>query len=286
MTLSRNNSHQMDEPSPLPYTIQNLHAGQHYIRDGTTIIPCQSTTDPLSLPPSQEVIKVLSKQMGRLLLQLDIAWVTKEGSGVLPTEAEAMRLVFNNTDVPGPEVLFASFHRVNEIADPQQCDIRDSNPPDGLIGMTIAPGIPMTDEWDTLDDDAKESICYQLWDLVAKFRTIAHPQNDTNVRTRIYERYLHFGGLRYKNQLPRMLPRSEHSVFTHADIAPRNVMVDEENRVTGLLDWEWAGWYPDYWEYAQIMRPAFKGDWSEWMERTAPQRWDLRGIGAARKVLF
>ena len=83
-----------------------------------------------------------------------------------------------------------------------------------------------------------------------------------------------------------MLPRSECSVFTHADIAPRNVMVDEQNMVTGILDWESAGWYPDYWEYAQIMRPAFWGDWSVWMEKTAPQRWDLEGINASRKVLF
>jgi hypothetical protein len=36
----------------------------------------------------------------------------------------------------------------------------------------------------------------------------------------------------------------------------RNVMVDEHNMVTGILDWESAGWYPDYWEYAQIMRPV------------------------------
>ncbi|PLN74733.1 hypothetical protein BDW42DRAFT_198146 [Aspergillus taichungensis] len=100
--------------------------------------------------------------------------------------------------------------------------------------------------------------------------------SDADVRARIYERYLRFNGLRYKDQLPRMLPRSERSVFTHADIAPRNVMVDEENRVTGLLDWEWAGWYLDYWEYAQIMRPAFKGDWSGWMEKTAPKRVFIR----------
>ncbi|OQE28227.1 hypothetical protein PENFLA_c005G10800 [Penicillium flavigenum] len=70
------------------------------------------------------------------------------------------------------------------------------------------------------------------------------------------------------------------------DIAPRNILVDEENNATGVIDWEYAGWYPEYWEYAQIMRPAFGGDWSVWMDKTAPQRWDLGGINAARKVLF
>ncbi|RWQ95252.1 hypothetical protein C8Q69DRAFT_403513, partial [Paecilomyces variotii] len=56
--------------------------------------------------------------------------------------------------------------------------------------------------------------------------------------------------------------------------------------VTGILDWEYAGWYPDYWEYAQILSPVFWGDWSIWIDRTTPQRWDLSGINAARKILF
>ncbi|OJJ31905.1 hypothetical protein ASPWEDRAFT_43931 [Aspergillus wentii DTO 134E9] len=83
-----------------------------------------------------------------------------------------------------------------------------------------------------------------------------------------------------------MLPKSDHAVFAHGDIAPRNIMVDENGNIIGIIDWEYAGWYPDYWEYAQIMRPAFWGDWSIWMERTAPERWNLSGINASRKVLF
>ncbi|KAN0071826.1 hypothetical protein V8E54_010422 [Elaphomyces granulatus] len=51
-----------------------------------------------------------------------------------------------------------------------------------------------------------------------------------------------------EHQLPDMLPRSDCTVFTHADIAPRNIMIDEQNKITGILDWEY---YPDYWGYAQ-----------------------------------
>lgn len=110
--------------------------------------------------------------------------------------------------------------------------------------------------------------------------------NDSNLRARILERYYHFRGRQYEHQLPDMLPRSDCTVFTHAGIAPRNITIDEQNKVMGILDWEYAGWYPDYWEYAQILRPAFWGDWSMWMDRTAPQRWDITGINAARRVLF
>jgi aminoglycoside phosphotransferase (APT) family kinase protein len=38
-----------------------------------------------------------------------------------------------------------------------------------------------------------------------------------------------------------MLPHSELSVFTHGDIALRNILVDEQNNVTGVIDWEYAG---------------------------------------------
>ena len=49
-------------------------------------------------------------------------------------------------------------------------------------------------------------------------------------------RYFHFGGHQY-DQLPHMLPWSVYSVFTHADIAPRNIVIDE---ITGIIDWEYT----------------------------------------------
>jgi thiamine kinase-like enzyme len=68
-----------------------------------------------------------------------------------------------------------------------------------------------------------------------------------------------------------MLPRSTISVFTHGDITPRNILIDEYDRITGIVDWEFVGWYPDYWEYANIMKPTEEKDWQEWMRYTAPQ---------------
>lgn len=45
-------------------------------------------------------------------------------------------------------------------------------------------------------------------------------------------------------------------VFTHGDLASRNILVDEDGHVTAVLDWENAGWYPEYWEYVRA--------YSEW----------------------
>lgn len=41
-------------------------------------------------------------------------------------------------------------------------------------------------------------------------------------------------------------------VFTHADLNLRNILVDENGRISGIVDWECAGWYPEYWEYTKM----------------------------------
>ncbi|OJJ76237.1 hypothetical protein ASPBRDRAFT_401142 [Aspergillus brasiliensis CBS 101740] len=291
------------ESSGVPYKWRNLQPGKRYIRiDEETLFPCPSDfteADILKFPPNKQLISVLDKQLARLVIEIDSSIVVKSGCGVRSSEVEAMKIVSKHTSVPVPEVIMARFHRKGEIH------------------MTIIPGTCLAKKWDMLDINTKESICLQLWRLISKWREIPLPsefaglfqcaadgspsqdplledlrtpprplRTDAELRERIYERYLHCGGLRYEHTLPDMLPRSDKSVFTHGDVVPRNIMVDDQNNITGILDWEYAGWYPDYWEYAQIMRPAFYGSFQDLMNKTAPQRWDLTRINASRKVLF
>ncbi|KFY83020.1 hypothetical protein V500_10217 [Pseudogymnoascus sp. VKM F-4518 (FW-2643)] len=52
--------------------------------------------------------------------------------------------------------------------------------------------------------------------------------------------------------------------FTHGDLKHHNILVGQEGHITGFLDWEAAGWYPDFWEYTTAMRYLPPGDW--WYE--------------------
>lgn len=41
------------------------------------------------------------------------------------------------------------------------------------------------------------------------------------------------------------------SLFTHADLCPRNILI-RDGKVCAIIDWEFAGWYPEYWEYTKV----------------------------------
>jgi Phosphotransferase enzyme family len=250
-------------------------------------------------------IRVLSKQTGSSVHQVNDDYVLKAGTRVRPAETAAMSLVQRHTDVPIPSFIHSEY---------------DERRQQGHLWMGVVPGRTLDVVWDKLHVNTKRWVCRNIWSMIGKIRGIRRPPecqpffqcladgstthdpliedlnqpprpllSDDALRARIHERYLHYAGRRYALELPDMLPRSSSSIFTHADIAPQNIMVDSTCRITGILDWEAAGWYPEYWEYANIMRPACQfGDWQLWMEVTAPLelRCDLEGINAARRVLF
>lgn len=43
-------------------------------------------------------------------------------------------------------------------------------------------------------------------------------------------------------------------------ISPQNILV-ENGHISGIIDWEQAGWYPEYWEYVKAMWGSI-GTWS------------------------
>lgn len=79
------------------------------IKVDNMLFPCPPTVNVLAFPPNKNVITVLDKQMARIVLEHDFSYVSKSGYGVRTSEAEAMKLVFEHTSVPVPEVLATCF---------------------------------------------------------------------------------------------------------------------------------------------------------------------------------
>lgn len=64
-----------------------------------------------------------------------------------------------------------------------------------------------------------------------------------------------------------MLSQNRHHniVFTHGDLRPRNIMAKDGN-ITGIIDWELSGWYPEYWEFAKALYVwQWQNDWFDYL---------------------
>lgn len=192
-----------------------------------------------------------------------------------------MRFVAAHTDIPIPRVWFT-------------CRL----PWDGDIGIFMSRIVGSdVSKWETLTVDDKQVIVDQLARYMTQLRSIPPPPGaaicSSVTGKPIQCHRLNFcepsGPFRDEEQmnlqLRMLLPiddesfppkvslvhsRSHPVVFTHNDIAPRNIMFDGK-KVT-LIDWECAGWFPAHWEYCKAVNWCYidHADWLEWAPKCIP----------------
>ncbi|KAJ8062498.1 hypothetical protein OCU04_009028 [Sclerotinia nivalis] len=87
------------------------------------------------------------------------------------------------------------------------------------------------------------------------------------------------------------VPKNHRFVFTHSDFHWSNILVDQ-GKLSGIIDWECAGFLPEYWEFTKAMygrwwfedevelvRRVF-GDNYEKELKTEMKLWDMTPFGA------
>lgn len=78
----------------------------------------------------------------------------------------------------------------------------------------------------------------------------------------------------FRNQARvRSFTKPHRLCFTHSDFGLHNMIV-ENGRLTGLVDFEGAGWLPEYWEYTGSMFCEYGPLWKDSMKRILPQYQD------------
>jgi aminoglycoside phosphotransferase (APT) family kinase protein len=69
------------------------------------------------------------------------------------------------------------------------------------------------------------------------------------------------------------LPDNHDIIFAHADISWENILVDRATGdITGILDWEMAGFWPEWWDYRKALYGArSQAWWIDILKKTMPE---------------
>lgn len=208
--------------------------------------------------------------------------IVKKVNGVNLTEAATILFIASQTNIPVPHV-YCSFVRKKST----------------YIVMERIPGKTLAAAWPGLSDLEREHVLMQLRNIIQELRALPAPDHSVqscvggSLRdSRIPRREPRFGpfpsilafhhwlreGLQLDQcpdhqdddekwaEIKRMIVMHDGQepalpVFTHGDLNPFNILL-RDGKIVAIIDWEFSGWYPHYWEYT-----------SAWLGNKTRQGW-------------
>lgn len=205
--------------------------------------------------------------------------IRKEGQTFrLRREISAMQCVHACTSIPVPRVLETNFGKDDHE--------------EGWILIERLPGDQLGEAWPTMSEGSRTETLHQLKSYLQQLRNLlpygvgwigscsggpAYDYRLSDTTTcgpftavgEFYDFLVHpvKDGPRPElaAEYRRQLPDDSAIVFAHADVSWENILVDSASgRVTGILGWENAGFWPEWWEYRKAVYGARSKPW--WME--------------------
>ncbi|KAK2783138.1 hypothetical protein FQN53_009327 [Emmonsiellopsis sp. PD_33] len=216
--------------------------------------------------------------------------VVKHGTHVRVTEANSMLFVSQNTTtVPVPKIFGCYTYG------PIDRDIDDyGSLYDTYIFMSFVEGQTLDTVWESYDGMTKQSVADQLKGYIDELRAIGggtyigsvdrgfvmdpvleysknrgpfdSEEDFNNALIDAYE--ANAKRVHIRTFLTGMLSQNQHqTVFTHGDLRLQNILV-KDGKVTGIVDWEFSGWYPEYWEWARALFVwQWQHDWTDYLPK-------------------
>ncbi|KAK3292533.1 kinase-like domain-containing protein [Chaetomium fimeti] len=240
--------------------------------------------EPILDPLGQELLdaggEIISERYGRWVIKHACGTrVTKfPYGGVRPSEVEALRFVAGHTSIPVPRVY----------------DVGERH-----FTMDFIPGETVKQAWDrTLSAEDRALVARQLRDYITQLRAVKSPDGSicsfggrevidnrwTPVKggpfadEAAYNEFL-VSGLREQAAVREMVRaqlrlRADHEiVLTHGRLDATNIIVQPGVGVVGIVGWEDAGYYPEYFELVVIIGGVRCGYYGELLN-IFPQRYD------------
>jgi aminoglycoside phosphotransferase (APT) family kinase protein len=193
--------------------------------------------------------------------------VLKFGRHVSLSEAHTLEFVSKNSRIPVPRVITAY----------------ESESGYRYILMSRIRGVPLSSVLSEFSEEKQRNILRQLRNYINELRALRPPEPGyvgAVDLTPLHDERVHDGplgpfnsvqefhkalrrGIEEKSghvELDNMIEtektRDYSCRMTHGDLSFRNIIVQGE-KLMGIVDWETAGWYPDYWEYASTFYSFF-----------------------------
>ncbi|PSN60500.1 kinase-like protein [Corynespora cassiicola Philippines] len=212
--------------------------------------------------------------------------IVKTGRRIHLTEGATMRYLAEKTTIPVPKV-YCSFLHKNRA----------------YIVMERIQGEELPKAWKSLSEESVEKILSQLKRILQELRSLTPPPGtgvESCVGGSLYDSYISWkstrdlnpGDLedREKNQdwhdLQEMMSQQDGPwsppTFTHGDLNPFNILV-RDGKVVGIVDWEFSGWYPHYWEYTSawfgnVTRTEWQGMLDRILDRPRPEEFRMEEV--------
>ncbi|EXU97470.1 aminoglycoside 3'-phosphotransferase/choline kinase domain protein [Metarhizium robertsii] len=209
----------------------------------------------------------------------------------------AIRQVFADTEVPVPEVF--GWRKYGD---------------DNFIYMSLMPGQTLREVWPTLTSDDKTLICVDLNRIVKELRRLGQGSSSRSIASinggtvqdkffkldyeegpfqtiKSFNDWLLAAATRQRpgpngvtGPYREYLPDTGEIYFTHGDLTLGNIIISDgpgPRRIAGIIDWEQAGWYPEYWEYCKLLygveyQHEWRSDgWADKIMRPFETEWDV-----------
>jgi serine/threonine protein kinase len=185
--------------------------------------------------------------------------VVKYGVRVSDVEVASAQLVRDKTSVPVPRILhfLPSDRGINYLV------------------MEKLPGQRLSEILNSMDEATRSRIADQLKDYLTQLSQLDKLGRWSFVGRECYDGGMFFWPDRckakslkdivdyiaikakssppfYAKPIPDLLSSLQSrrtSIFSHGDLVPENILVDQDGNITGIIDWEFAGWYPHFWNW-------------------------------------
>ncbi|CRG91092.1 hypothetical protein PISL3812_08140 [Talaromyces islandicus] len=228
--------------------------------------------------------------------------IVKTGFRVHLTEGATLKYLAENTTIPVPRVYCSFLHRNR-----------------AYIVMERVQGQELPTILKTISKESLEGVFSQLRKIFRELRALPPPPGtgvESCIGGSLYDSRIPRGNPRFgpfktiqdfhfwlrqdlkpedlqdreKDQdwydLQDMMDRQDESwpppVFTHGDLNPFNIIVCEGN-VAGIIDWEFSGWYPHYWEYTSawfgnVTRTGWQSMLDRFLDRPRPEELKMEEV--------